>query len=267
MEGARMSWDIADMPRGRGSIELRIRGRTAELVLNNPDARNAMSVGMMVDLVSAIDTLEGAGVRAVLIYGVSAGGFCAGGDLRDVREHLLNASAAHGMPKVMGDVLDRLSSLPAVVVAAVEGAALGGGAELLTAADWVVASRGSRIGFVHAALGVSPGWGGARRLIRRVGRQRAVSILLQAKRYDAEVAQSVGLVDQVVSEGTAVEEAAVWIESVLRHPEQSIAGVLEILRSTSGGLDAVRQQEREVFARLWGGEAHQAALARVKAGG
>jgi enoyl-CoA hydratase/carnithine racemase len=262
-----VTWDPSQFPRGRGEIQLQVDGRIAELCLNNPDARNAMSVGMMADLCAAVDRLQQSDVSAVLIHGMAPAGFCAGGDLRDVREHLLDASSAQGMPRVMGDVLDRLSVMDAVIVAAVEGAALGGGAELLTAADWVIAGEGARVGFVHAALGVSPGWGGARRLIRRVGHRAALPLLVQASRLRGLDALEVGLVDEVVADGTTVQAAKEWIGRVTRHPAASVQGALQILRSARGDAAGCAQVEREVFARLWGGEAHQHALEHVKAGG
>jgi ethylmalonyl-CoA/methylmalonyl-CoA decarboxylase len=262
-----VSWDPARFPRGRGEVQLHIDGRVAVLCLNNPEARNAMSVGMMADLCAAVDRLEQSEVSAVLIHGVSPAGFCAGGDLRDVRAHLLDASSAEGMPLVMGDALDRLSAMNAVIVAAVEGAALGGGAELLTAADWVVAGESARVGFVHAALGVSPGWGGARRLIRRVGHRTALPLLVQASRLRAQQAQQIGLIDEVVADGATVQSAHEWIARVTRHPTASIQGALQILRSARDDGDGVARVEREVFARLWGADAHQRALDNVKAGG
>ena len=262
-----MSWDVSEIPRTRGHIHLHIDGSVARLVLDNPEACNAMSVGMMMDLVAAVDRIALSDVRAVLLYGAGESGFCAGGDLRDVRKYLMNEPAAKGMSQMMGDTLDTLSTLPVVVVVAVEGAALGGGAELVTAADWVVASSGATLGFVHAALGVSPGWGGAHRLIRRVGRNNACSMLLQAKRYGAEEAQTLGLVDQVSADGGAVTAATEWLDSVLRHPASSIAGALEILRCTHGSEPARLQVERAVFSRLWAGEAHCSALGIGKADG
>jgi len=267
LEGRHVSWDPRQFPRGRGEIQLHVEDRVAVVSLNNPDARNAMSVGMMADLCTAVDRLEQSGVSAVLIHGVAPAGFCAGGDLRDVRAHLLDSASAEGMPRVMGDALDRLSELNAVIVAAVEGAALGGGAELLTAADWVIAGEGARVGFVHAALGVSAGWGGARRLVRRVGHRAALPLLVQASRLRAEQAKQIGLVDDVVADGATVEAAQEWIARVTRHPAASIHGALQFLRSAREGSIDCGQVEREVFGRLWGGEDHQRALDRVKAGG
>ncbi len=262
-----MTWDPSRFPRGRGAVRLEVSGQTATIVFDNPTARNAMSVGMMADLVGIVGELESKDVLAVLIHGAGEAGFCAGGDLRDVREHLLTPESANGMPEVMGEALDRLSRLHAVVVAAVEGAALGGGAELITAADWVVASQPAKIGFVHARLGVTPGWGGARRLIRRVGARAALPIMLQATTLNGDQAQDVGLVDQVVPEGMAVSAATDWIASVLKHPEASVRGVLEIVRASTAIDESGSFTEKAVFSRLWGGAAHSRALGSVKAGG
>ena len=139
-----------------------------------------------------------------------------GGDLKDVRSHLMNPSAAAGMPAVMGGALDRLASLNAVIVAAVEGAALGGGAELLTAADWVIAADDAQIGFVHAALGVSPGWGGGHRLVRKVGHRAALPVLVGARKMTAAQSAVLGLVDEVaaVLVGVGGDEVAMFEEAV-----------------------------------------------------
>ena len=262
-----MSWDPSRYPRGRGAVRLKLSERLATVVFDNPEARNAMSVGMMADLVAIVDRLETSNVLAVLMHGADGAGFCAGGDLRDVRSHLLTSEAATGMPEVMGEALDRLAGLPAVVVAAVEGAALGGGAELITAADWVVASDQATIGFVHVGLGVTPGWGGARRLVRRVGARAALPIMLHAKRYTGPAAHQLGMVDQLAPQGAALSSACEWIDAVLRHPEESVRGALEIIRKAAVHGDLDKNTERDVFARLWGGEAHTHALGGIKAGG
>ena len=261
-----MSWDPASFPRGRGSIVLEMEGPVATLTLDNPAARNAMSVGMMADLVEAVQQLVDAPPVAVLLAGAGDAGFCAGGDLREVRTHLMDEAAAKGMPEVMGRTLDALAGLPSVVVAAVEGAALGGGAELTTVADWVICGESARIGFVHAALGVSPGWGGGGRLIRRIGRSRATEVLLTARRYPGAEALKVGLVDAVVPDGQAVQAAQDWLGRVTRFPAASIRGMVEILRSADRGSEALTLAEREVFERLWGGPDHLAALQSVDAG-
>ena len=79
-----MSWDPAGLPRGEGSVGLVIEGPVAHVTIDNPSARNAMSPGMMVDLVQIIGVLEDAQVAVVLIRGATDKAFCAGGDLRSV---------------------------------------------------------------------------------------------------------------------------------------------------------------------------------------
>jgi len=166
----------------------------------------------------------------------------------------------------VGDALDKLSSLPAVVVAAVEGAALGGGAELLTACDWVVASTSARIGFVHASLGVAPGWGGGARLVRQVGARRALPLLARAERLSAASAAAAGLVDEVVDAGSALVAAHTWIERLRSLPPDAVRGVVSVVRAARDDPDRAVEVERRVFGELWGGLAHRAALAMVKAG-
>jgi ethylmalonyl-CoA/methylmalonyl-CoA decarboxylase len=259
-------WQPHQYPRGRGQILLRETTDVTELVINNPGARHAMSVGMMADLVDAVRVLQEKPPLALLVRGGDDSAFCAGGDLRDVRSHLMNSQAAKGMPVVMGETLDALAALPSVVVAAVEGPALGGGAELLTVADWVVASESAQIGFVHLGLGVTPGWGGAQRLIERVGVPTATELLFEAKRISAEQAREKGLVHLVTPSGEAVSESREWIRRLSRFSQPAVRGLLEILRSARVSSD-VRGCEQRVFARLWASADHRAAIDGVKAGG
>ena len=122
------------------------------------------------------------------------------------------------------------------------------------------------IGFVHAALGVSPGWGGARRLIDRIGSASASELLLHARRLDAAAAKEFGLVQAIAPSGEAVSVAKAWIGRVTRKPEASIRGLLEILRTARAGGD-VKACEQRVFSQLWAADDHRSALNAVKAGG
>jgi len=174
---------LAELPRGRGRVHLRREGALCEVVLDNPGARNAMSIGMMVDFIAIVESLSDDPPLALLIYGAGTEGFCAGGDLQDVRAHLMNAASGREMCAGMGRAMDLLGGLSTVIVCAVEGAALGGGAELTQLARWVVIGDTAKIGFVHARLGVSPGWGGGRLLLARVGVRGATEVLLHARAY------------------------------------------------------------------------------------
>ena len=257
-----MTWDPADYPRSRGRVHLVQTGRLARMVLDNPAARNAMSIGMMADLLGAVAALVAEPPGVLILHGSDGFGFCSGGDLRDVRAHLMNPESAEGMPQAMGEAIAALASLPSVVIAAVEGHALGGGAELSQAADIVVMAEDACVGFVQARLGVSPGWGGAARVVHRVGRARALRVLATAERFYGPDAKSIGLADEVVDPGDAVGHAQELAQRMLQAPDAVLRGLVEIVRAPHPS-----RTESEVFARLWAGPDHRAALRAVEAGG
>lgn len=255
-------WDPAALPAGEGEVRLERVEDWWELVLDNPGARNALSPGMMAALGAAATRLQAEPEGAVLLVrGAGERAFCAGGDLRSVRANLLVPGTAEGMQRWMSQALDTLAALPRVILASVEGAALGGGAELLTACDEVFASRLAKVGFVHVTLGVSPGWGGARRLVRRVGSRRALRLLLCGPEADVVQARELGLVDHLCEPGQALAQARARARVLSALPPQAVRGAVRIARSE--GDPAV---ERAVFASLWGAPDHQRALARSRKG-
>lgn len=125
----------------------------AHLILDQPSRRNALTGNMMLDLVSHIKTLsnwkEG---RAVIIRG-SGNNFCAGADLT-FASVINTPETGLLMHDLMSTALDELRDLPLLSVAAVEGAAVGGGAEFITACDWRVFGIGSKVHFVQTAMGI-----------------------------------------------------------------------------------------------------------------
>lgn len=250
-----MTVDLLSLPRGSGRVRLVCGEYIAELIIDHPERRNAISPGMMRDLSDAVGELERWSGALVLVRGEGGRAFCSGGDLVAVREHLLDASLAKEMAEHMGATLDRLSELPQLVIAAVDGAALGGGAELLMCADRVLASRDALVGFVHIQLGVSPGWGGGQRLVRRVGPHMALKILVEGRRMSGQDALECGLVDQLC-DGPAEVEAREWLESLESHPPGAIRAAVSLVRS---GERSVEQAE---FLSLWGGRAHREALSK-----
>lgn len=276
-----------------GSVSLSWRpasmGRIGVLRLDHPTARNALSPQMMVQFADAVTALaaacsdgnsdgnsDGDEVRAVVIGGVGPW-FCAGGDLAAVQEHLLVDGAAREMQALMRAACDALSGLPVLVIAAVEGPALGGGAELLTACDLVFAAPDAKIGFVQAAMGVSPGFGGGARLVRRLGARRALDLLSRARPLDAHQALILGVVDEVVDGvlGTMGGPGSVWERALARAHEvgslppaaaRVIKPLVAQLAQPAGSTDGSERAdfEAQVFASLWGGPDHVAAIQRFR---
>lgn len=243
------------LPDRGGRIVLHTDGPVARLVIANPSARNAMTVPMMAALADAVSTLsrwDGAVVHVVGEGGV----FCAGGHLDDVRDALIDGESGRAMADAMTAVLDEFLALPFVSVAVVNGPALGGGAELATACDLRVCGLRGYLHFVHGALGVAPGWGGAHRLRAIVGRTAAVRLLTSAAKVGPEEGRAIGLFDAVAEEASAA--ALALSAPILALPTAAVRAMKQQVAATGRG------EEAAVFASVWGGPDHRAALARVR---
>jgi len=143
-------------------------------------------------------------VRAVLFVG-AGGHFSAGGDVSEMGT-LTPEQAAEYATRI-SRLTREVAALPVPVIAAVEGYALGGGCELALAADVRVCTPTARFGLPEIPLGLIPGAGGTQRLPRLVGLSRAKDILFSGRQVDAAEAERIGLVDEVVPEGTLVDAA------------------------------------------------------------
>ena len=127
----------------------------------------------------------------------------------------------------------------------------------------VVAAQGAKIGFIHGSLGVSPGWGGGGRLVRRIGPARALQVLTQAQRLSADEAAALGMVDRVVPDGRAASEAKAWAAEICAQPTAAVRGAVRVVRAWRDDPSRASEVEQSVFTSLWGGPDHVAALARV----
>ncbi|WP_327116879.1 enoyl-CoA hydratase/isomerase family protein [Nocardia sp. NBC_01730] len=232
-------------------VELELEDGLAVITINRPEARNAIAPATMDQLEKAID--GSAGARALVVTGAGDRAFVSGGDLKELSALRSEADAA-AMARRMRSICDQLAAFPAPVIAALNGHALGGGAEVAVAADIRVAAADILIGFNQVTLAIMPAWGGAERLAALVGRGRALMLAGSGVKLDAVAAERVGLVDQVLSRATF---AAGW-----RSLARSLANApaTEIKRVVAGvsADDAIT-----AFARLWVAEEHWAAADRV----
>lgn len=239
------------------------------LVLDHPGASNALSGAMMHQLQEHLTTLErlcadpGWGGTGLILRGEGIRAFCAGSDLRLVREHVEDRVAAEAMCALMQGLTERLWRLPLVSVAAIEGAAVGGGAELITACDLRVMASNAKIRFVQARMGLSCGWGGGARLVRLVGRQQALRLLGSAAPVTAEQALEIGLVDAIAPPGGAEQRAEQCLAAYSQHPATAQRAAKAAVAASSGIPDEVYRAERAIFLGLWGGPAHRMAMARL----
>jgi enoyl-CoA hydratase/carnithine racemase len=193
------------------TITYQAGGGIARVTLNRPDRLNAISPELLEDLDRACDAVETD--TAVRVVTLTAAGrtFCAGADLRAVRELSPDPQRWGAFMGFWHRVFDRIEALPRPVIAGVHGLALAGGLELLLVADLVVADEGAQLGDQHANFGLVAGGGGSQRLPRLIGARRAKELMLLGGWLSAAEALEWGIVNRVVPAGTvvkAVEEMA-----------------------------------------------------------
>ena len=150
----------------------------ARAVLNRPEQMNAISPDLLEDLDRVCAAVEGDATIRVLTLTASGRAFCAGADLKAVKELSPDRVKGTGFMRRWHGVFDRIEALPVPVIAGVHGLALAGGLELLLVADLVIADEAARIGDQHANFGLVAGGGGSHRLPRLVGARRAKELML-----------------------------------------------------------------------------------------
>jgi enoyl-CoA hydratase len=223
----------------------------AVLTIDRPHARNAIALDTMGQLEKALDATAGA--RALVIRGAGDRAFVSGGDLKELSALRTEEDAA-AMAKRMRSICDQLAGFPGPVIAALNGHAFGGGAEVAVAADIRVAADDIKIAFNQVELEIMPAWGGAERLAALVGKGRALLLAGTGTALNAAEAERIGLVDLVLPRASFDEGWRSVARSLARHPATEIK---RVIRGVSPD-EAIAS-----FARLWVADAHWRAAERV----
>jgi enoyl-CoA hydratase len=175
----------------------------AAVLLNRPEAMNALNDEVMGALVDALEELDRDEEVRCVVLGGSERAFAAGADIGEM-------AAASAMDMYHARRVERWDAIRKVrtpLVAAVSGYCLGGGCELAMACDLIVASETARFGQPETGLGIIPGAGGTQRLTRAVGKAKAMDVILTGRVLDAEEAERAGLVARVVAREAWLDEA------------------------------------------------------------
>src|SRR6201987_510516 len=168
------------------------------VTLNRPEAANALNTQMGLYLMGVFEglTLDIEGLRAVVLTGQGAKAFCAGGDLK--QRNGMTDEAWQAPHLVFERMLRAILACPIPVIAAVNGAAYGGGCEIAAAADFIYATTEARFALAEVTLGIMPGAGGTQNLARAVGERRAKELILSGLPFTAAEAEAWGLVNRVL---------------------------------------------------------------------
>jgi methylglutaconyl-CoA hydratase len=236
-------------------VLLERRNRVALLTLNRLEVRNALSPELLMALQAHLQHLEtDPEVRAVVLTGAGET-FSSGADLANLKNLLsANAEAQKQDSSLIAQTLKMLYQFPKPTIAALEGAAIAGGAGLATACDLVVAAENCKIGYTEVRLGFVAAIVSVF-LIRAVGEKHAKDLLLTGRLLLAPEAQQMGLVNRVVAPGTALESALAWAEEIAQNPGTALASSKELLLSLYGmGLDESLRYASTVNAWIRGSE-------------
>ena len=219
------------------------------ITLNRPDKLNALNQAMLAELSAAFDALVGGDSRVLIITGAGAKAFAAGADISEFGA--IDSAATGSQFAARGQaIFSKLAALDQVVIAAVNGFALGGGCELALACDIRIAADSAMLGQPEINLGIIPGYGGSQRLTRLVGSGRAMLLLTTGDRIGAAEAYTLGLVDRVVPAASLMDEVNTL---ATRLAQQAPIALAQIKRAVADGLgqplDRALVIEAEAFGR------------------
>lgn len=202
------------------------------VAFNRPDAANALSTQMGRELLDAWSSLSSrADLRCVILRGEGKH-FQAGADLKE--RNGMSDEAWAEQHRLFEAMIRAQLSCPVPVIAAVHGAAMGGGCEMSLACDFAYAAEGARFGLPEAGLGILPGLGGTQLLTRAVGPRRAIELLTTARPFSAEEALAFGLVSAVVPGDALMPRVLEVAETIASKAPLSVRGAKRVVH---GGQD------------------------------
>jgi enoyl-CoA hydratase len=178
------------------AVELTRRGDAAVMILNRPEALNALSFDILREIGRTFDEVAASDARVLVVTGAGDKAFCAGADIKELRDRTLIEQQRGA--ELGQSVFAKLDTLPIPSVAVVNGYAFGGGLELALACTFRLATANAKMGLPEVKLGLIPGYGGTQRLPRVVGEARALEIVMTGRTVDAAEAERIGLVSRIV---------------------------------------------------------------------
>lgn len=179
-------------------VQIDLQNDVAVLKIHRPEALNAMNLDVISELSRAIDLISvDQGIKVLIITGSGERSFCAGADISYMVD--IDAVTAEKYASSAQSMLNKIEKMEKPVIAAINGFALGGGCELALVCDLRIASENAKMGQPEVTIGIPPGWGGTQRLLRIIGPAKAKEMIFTGKMISAPEAESIGLVNKVVS--------------------------------------------------------------------
>jgi isohexenylglutaconyl-CoA hydratase len=192
------------------TLKIELHKPFVHVILNRPEVKNAMSQQMVAELIDAFTTLrDDRSIRAVILSG-AGNTFCAGGDLKEMQAEIMNRGTGASRMEKFDEMLHAVNRAPQVVIAKVEGVALGGGFGLVCVADIAIASTTASFGLPEVRLGIIPALISPY-VISRIGMNNARRLMLTGARFSGQDALTYGVVNMAV----APDELDYHVQSLL----------------------------------------------------
>jgi enoyl-CoA hydratase len=210
------------------AIRVQQRGQVGLIVLDRPQALNALSSLLTSELLAALDQFEGADDIGCIVITGSERAFAAGADVREM------ASLTHAEVFQCDHLAqwDRVGRCRKPLIAAVAGYALGGGCELALMCDFILAADNAKFGLPEVTIGTIPGMGGTQRLTRLVGKSKAMEMVLTGRLMDAEEAERAQLVSRIVPLAELIDEALKTAERIASLSRPAVMMAKEAINRT-----------------------------------
>jgi enoyl-CoA hydratase/carnithine racemase len=218
-------------------VDLKVDDAIATITLNRPDKRNAMSDEMRAEFILALEHVAAdKAVKALVLTGAGKG-FCAGGDISGMRRRMeapageVGFNGWHRQQRVH-HAQALLHTMPKPVIAAVNGAASGLGADTALACDFIIASEGASFAWSYVLRGIVPDGGDMYFLPRRVGLAKAKELIFSGRQVQLEEAMALGIVDRRTSADTLLADAQAWAADLSRASATALALTKNILNQS-----------------------------------
>lgn len=219
-------------------------GTRLTIVLNRPQARNAVSPAMLDALVAAVESARTERTDVVTITG-AGGFFCAGADIVSYTEPHGRLDELDAFTHTARDLCRAIETLDAVTIAAVDGPCLGGGFEIALACDLIIAAESAKFGLPETRLGLIPGWGGTQRLTAALGVRRARQLILEAAVIPAQRAFEWGIASRLVQPEELADALEAAAADMLSRAPLALAGAKRAVAAAAGSEWPTVGAERE----------------------
>ncbi|HKJ03994.1 MAG TPA: enoyl-CoA hydratase-related protein [Geopsychrobacteraceae bacterium] len=217
------------------------------LTINRPKALNSLNPDTLYELEAAVSALNvDPTVNVIIITGAGGKAFVAGGDISAMQP--LKPMAARAVARQAQNLFNIIEHSPKIIIAAINGYALGGGCELAMSSDIRIASQNAKLGQPEINLGIIPGWAGTQRLPRLVGIGKAKEMMLTGDMINADEAERIGLVNRVVAAEELLDTAMEMAQKIARKPQVAIGLIKEAVdNGLEMPVDKAISYEAELF--------------------